>query len=1745
MRCLRLSIVFMLVLFTAVVYAGEGEFQGVYLFNDSENGFYLDAFGNAAYPTGEIEEIESGTGPALKFERSGWGSTIELERNLGSEDDSEVFFSFYVKPTGGNETFISKRGFFGNYIFSFGMRAGMLRLKIGGLWLFPGDIYTVPASVSGEIKEGEWQEFGVSLKDTEKGYTHVQIFVDGKPVLGADREGVLMRGRISNRWGTWQLGSSHYFDSFEGEMARFSMSDSAVLTAEDFNKIKAQINSILNVHFDLLVNRGKAIVPFTIADCSGVENQVESGTTVYGNSMESFCSQDDILKLEHIRDNDKIAGVFFPEVGVVKNYSNEAPEEDISHSTHNVVNTLRNERAGLVYRSRYAQIRKEWDKSENHPFLSFLDSLKGPFSNIFPITGNEKGYLDYYNKLDIAETARERRVTEYFDYNGKITSCRDYVYTKYMDYNIALDIISETYDNPLAAFEFFISDNSDNETWRKKTYGRILHNVTSEKELLESSRYLRNFNLSGKDIGNSSGTMSLRSGMTNVDMPSDFNLFPPLEIEETVYYPIAIKVIDFEPIGSFDNPFIAAWYYFGKGMLESAQHAEDIHELETPGEMTQHRHFLHGWEWYKEQHEKSTVREITYDYDSSGGVLDILRVFRIRIDLENSDFDTYRLKRKHLFHLMWLRGLILKDISDCNSAQVQVCLLQWGEMYANDRKIRNIVSSYMTEEEKTAVRQYSEKESLKEFIIQSEDVQEAYKDKKSFDFHLSIKQKFMLLSEVNRRLARLLYNASDELGCIPKAGQSENKVNSMCNWLPEEFNERVRKNIEKKTFPVDNETMDGEIKEEKLTIIQMMQEDYRKCSIATAVKDWDKPFEELRDHRAFKCIKRNSVGQKIDMPVVADYSFDECEYGVEVRKTGKEDLSAQWQMTVDDVLIEKMNEDLYFANAASNVFVTGILSRANDPLLSELNSEKLENMEEKEKTLIRRAAEQSVTYYDTTGGDIFSNPEDVDLFIFGTHGRFVYEGDEYVANSTRECTGGERKRTRNNYFVKCNKDDNLPNRPDSIIDPYEDRDYTRNLDAFEDYLFEYDLNKKYRKIANQFKRVDGVQTDYHSGIVETEDEGTMFKEETFDYVQKGSDDFNAHYGYAYGWGVAGLDRLVDFYKWMKATYGSDFLGFNPENKHMVANLQRVLDGFTKKAVDFSPETPDLEYKHFKEFIMRTVCARNFLKVESEPVGDMLSCIDFLKDPENISEDFKDIAKKYGFYDDGVKLHNVLKEIASDLDPDPVDSYPNPNPAAFIERLYSPQSEIKMILPYLGFDTNDLSKISSWEDVASKRVMLDDLSIDPYLYGYFGAGLTIFGQPFNHESVKEIMDSFEKSKGMGDYQNSDINPDYAKCENCSLIDGWEDTVDLFEAVGYLHMNKSVSIPVPEESSGSMDLEKSTRDFYDNLEERSKGNYFHAHLFVAGKVIFDIDSSIISEAAGNFDGIGNTGSSGDQGNANVVLMSGSDSSDEALDGSGGKRIPGSPKKAGDFGGDKDIKFFGRLAEYNFFGVASIALDAGIFLTYGLETISKFGEINSTVPISFNGKSHNLAVGRFAQGKFMLKPEATSFVRMVGSAKADAFLASAEVSITGEIKPLSLSFPLRAQYAVKAWEDKHFTNKEGKKTPCSEIEGYDPEADYDPFFLNECFEGFKALVKTRTPTFPYLYLNAGLDANIKLLHDAQLYVDANAKILGIKVADTGRVTLFEDTGGGVVDWRTTIFEVPEEYRKIYIEDIMGHIE
>ncbi|MFO7734722.1 MAG: hypothetical protein R6W70_00740 [bacterium] len=123
----------------------------------------------------------------------------------------------------------------------------------------------------------------------------------------------------------------------------------------------------------------------------------------------------------------------------------------------------------------------------------------------------------------------------------------------------------------------------------------------------------------------------------------------------------------------------------------------------------------------------------------------------------------------------------------------------------------------------------------------------------------------------------------------------------------------------------------------------------------------------------------------------------------------------------------------------------------------------------------------------------------------------------------------------------------------------------------------------------------------------------------------------------------------------------------------------------------------------------------------------------------------------------------------------------------------------------------------------------------------------------------------------------------------------------------------------------------------------------------------------------------------------------------------------------------------------------------------------------------------------------------------------------------------------------EDEHKTET-GKKIPCREI---DPAADYDPFFLNECFEGYYAEKDRRAPTFPYLYLNAGLDANIKLLHDAQLYVDANAKILGIPVADTGRVTLFEDTGGGVVDWSTTIFEVPEEYRKIYIEDIMGHIE
>ncbi len=635
-------------------------------------------------------------------------------------------------------------------------------------------------------------------------------------------------------------------------------------------------------------------------------------------------------------------------------------------------------------------------------------------------------------------------------------------------------------------------------------------------------------------------------------------------------------------------------------------------------------------------------------------------------------------------------------------------------------------------------------------------------------------------------------------------------------------------------------------------------------------------------------------------------------------------------------------------------------------------------------------------------------------------------------------------------------------------------DYVQDMSHFSKYLEHFDQYREYETALLQLKLMaNGINGS--SGF-DRNGKKAGYSDKRYGYYQFGNKEFNVHFGYAYGWGVDGMDRFEEFNEFM------DSLGGWPEKVgiHEAANLARSLDGF------YQAEGTDGDA--FLDSLVKDFCER-------EIRGGKYNLLE---------DSFRNkVEALFGTVDEDLCDGELRKKIKNAVCSSNNCDYSNANTLKNIREFM--RAELDYFMP----SVEDIAETTS----NGVRDAVNKLALNPYLYGYFGAGAVIFGKPLNAEAANAAMGMATGEVSDNNSSETNNHTDVSEYVNSK----WqENQTELLELVGYLQLNPNDNgIPVPDSKQVKGD---NVKKFFTTMKEDSKNKLYHMHLYVAGKYLLykESDSSGIGTLGENFQKKWFLPAEGPQ-----MLMASVDQSEKD-----------NQKWEGEGWEDPnyDWYFSKRVAEYDLFGV-TLTLDAGIFINYGARMEVQLGDTGAFTEIKIKDASYRLPLGQYARGRFELRPYVDVSAFVEGSVSASAFILSASGTLGMEIDILSASLPLRARYEVGMSNAPKAKGPDGLEISCT-------------FFEKDCWEGKLLDMGKATLVKPYLDMNASMSIALDILKHSEIYAQADLSVFGFTVVDTGRRTLFKDFIPGQAHYEYTILEMPEEYRHIELEDIAQFI-
>lgn len=629
-------------------------------------------------------------------------------------------------------------------------------------------------------------------------------------------------------------------------------------------------------------------------------------------------------------------------------------------------------------------------------------------------------------------------------------------------------------------------------------------------------------------------------------------------------------------------------------------------------------------------------------------------------------------------------------------------------------------------------------------------------------------------------------------------------------------------------------------------------------------------------------------------------------------------------------------------------------------------------------------------------------------------------------------------------------------------------DYAQDLSRFGTYLIHKRQYADYETALLQLNLIsNGIYGS--SGFSRDASGVASYSDKRYGYYQFGNREFNVHMGYAYGWGVAGIERFEQFNDFI------DSLGGWPEQPgiHEAANLARALDGFYQSEVT---EGDDFLFSLAKDFCEREIIAGKYALLEDSFKSNVDSFLGAIDD-----DNCESVLRKK------IKQEACNGEICNYNDP---------------ETLSNIKDLMKENLGYFMPSVENI--VAGTSEVA--RDIVNKLALNPYLYGYFGAGAVIFGMPLNAKTASD----FEGLANKVDDSLSGMTDSLQEPDGAQNSLWKKDQTELFELVGYLQLNPNENgIPLPDQNRVEGD---NVKRFFNTMKEESKNKIYHMHLYIAGKYLIyeDPDDAGIGWLASEIQGKKFTPSSDQTGTSE-------DDDPNLADGG----------KSWDDDYSYDWYFAKRVAEYELFGV-TLTLDAGVFLNYGAKMKVQLGDDNAFTAIPVRDNIFiDVPLGQYARGKFALVPyvDVSSFVE--GSASAGVFFASVSGTLGISLDILRAELPLLARYEVGLAKIK---TKKGEE--CLD------------FFSINCYEGEKRDFEELSLVKPYLDMNASMSVTLDILKHSEIYAQADLSVLGITVVDTGKMTLFKDFIPGQMHYEYKVLELPEQFRRIDIEDISQYI-
>lgn len=537
-----------------------------------------------------------------------------------------------------------------------------------------------------------------------------------------------------------------------------------------------------------------------------------------------------------------------------------------------------------------------------------------------------------------------------------------------------------------------------------------------------------------------------------------------------------------------------------------------------------------------------------------------------------------------------------------------------------------------------------------------------------------------ILFEIDAAIYDVLEIAGNA-GCLAaNEDTSKEDLRRLCSWLPEEFVDPMKEATETAVVYAKPSGTNEELSEEEITTLcgdspspdtcekewtryqgmtvkQMMQSDYREC-MSKLPEETNDPFLTLSLYNGFHCIGHLPAVEKIEFNCTDHWYYQQTELEGFSCKNLEPELwvTAEFIMTASNVLVGPTQNGVPFEEQEEYWvnFKIAEISENEHPVFKGALDEKAwkEEMRALKHTANRTIAPLEFTFARMIADD---NPFCDNYFYFTRRCEPGRDFNEHVYQDDFEnpqvCA--------NEGYLFPVKEGTTPN-------------YVVSLESFEDYLSYYDL---YRRYAMGLLMVRTLREQAIAALASHGKEGFNGKDGSYGASRYGStylgsDEFNIHFGYAYGWGVNGFRNLKDFIRDLEDWDLNAFMG-----------ASHILDGYVGESGSAT-----------HEMIISDYCKR---------IGQGFA------EKANIEQE-----------DGSLTVQQCMQEKYHELK----------ESGCLIER-----SGGSLVLAEDGLKCmkeNGFSYIECTDEEAAGNTCAEqfkNMALTPYLYGYFGAGATIFGK----------------------------------------------------------------------------------------------------------------------------------------------------------------------------------------------------------------------------------------------------------------------------------------------------------------------------------------------------------------------------------------------------------------------------------